>query len=334
MKAVVVRGSGVEVEDLPDPVISEGEILVEMRVCGVCGTDLYKLKSRTAAEGTVLGHELAGVVRQSRVPHLSEGDHVFVPHHVPCGRCGLCLRDSPTMCPEFKVNCMKPGGFSQLVRVLGPSAQRGVRKLREDIPFATAAMVEPLGCCVRSVRRSGMESGDTVLVVGSGQVGTYHILMALRLGAGRVIACDVDERRLEGAMGAGAEICVNASNGDPAEEILEKSGGGANVAFVTSENPAAFTTAVMTVRDGGTVVIFAHGESPFAFDSNRILEGERTVTSSYSSTPDDHNIVIDMILNGKIKSGLLDTISFSLDDAVAAIEAAKTGQALRVLIEG
>lgn len=334
MKVVVVRNGGVDVADLPDPIISEGEILVEMRSSGVCGTDLYKLRSRTAAEGTVLGHELAGVVKQSRVPHLSEGDRVFVPHHIPCGRCRLCLRGSPTMCLEFKVNCMDPGGFSQLVRVLGPSAKRGVKKLRKDISFATAAMVEPLGCCVRSVKRSGMESGDTVLVVGSGQVGTYHILMALGLGAGRVIACDVDERRLEGAMVAGAEICVNASSGDPAREILEKSDGGVDAAFVTSENPAAFTTAAMTVRDGGTVVIFAHGESPFTFDSNRILKGERTVTSSYSSTPDDHDIVIDMILNGKIKADLLDTMSFSLDDAVAAIEAAKTGQALRVILEG
>lgn len=333
MKAAVVRGSGVEVAELPRPVISEGEILVAMRVCGVCGTDLYKLRSAAAADGTVLGHELAGVVRESRVGHLSEGDRVFVPHHIPCGRCRLCLRDSPTMCPEFKTNCMDPGGFAQFVRVLGPSAQGGVRKVPPDVPLADAALVEPLGCCVRSVKRSGMKPGDTVLIVGAGQVGTYHIMMSLALGAGRVIACDIDEKRLESAEAAGAHAGVDASAGDPVATILDESGGGVDAAFVTSESPKAFSTAVGSVRDGGTVVVFAHGEDTFRFDPNPMLEGEKTITASYSSTPEDHGVVLDMILARHLGSERIDTTSFSLEDAAGAIETARTRRALRVLIE-
>lgn len=333
MRAAVVRGSGLQVTDLAEPVISEGEILVSMRVCGVCGTDLYKLRSGTTADNVVLGHELAGVVLESRVSHLSPNDHVFVPHHVPCGKCNLCLAGSPTMCQKFKVNCMDPGGFVQRLRVLAPSAQMGVRKLPSGIPFADAALIEPLGCCVRSVRRSGMESGDTVLIVGAGQVGTYHIMMSLALGAGRAIACDIDKTRLEGATVAGAHVSVDALIGDPVRTILDESGGGVDVAFVTSENPEAFSTAIRAVREGGTVVLFAHGEDTFHFEPNHMLEGERTITASYSSTPEDHGVVIDMIAGGTLHADRVDVLRFPLEEASAAVEAARTGQALRVIIE-
>lgn len=333
MRAAVVRGSGLQVTDLPEPVISEGEILVGMRVCGVCGTDLYKLRSRAAPDGVVLGHELAGVVLQSRVGHLSEGDHVFVPHHIPCGKCKFCLKGSPTMCPEFKVNRMDPGGFAQSVRILAPGAQAGVRKLPPEVAFAEAALVEPLGCCVRSVRRSGMQPGDTVLIVGAGQVGTYHIMMSLALGAGRVIACDIDAKRLEGAEAAGAHAVVGTS-GNPVRTILDESGGGVDAAFVTSESSGAFSTAVGSVREGGTVVLFAHGENAFSFDPNPVLKGERTITASYSSTPEDHSIVLDMIAGGTLETGNIDTLKFPLEEAPEAVDAAKTGQVLRVIIEG
>lgn len=332
MRAAVVRGSRLQVTDLPEPDISEDEILVGMRVCGVCGTDLYKLRSRTVSDGAVLGHEFAGVVRQSRVSDLSEGDRVFVPHHIPCGKCELCLNGSPTMCPEFKINRMDPGGFAQFIRVLAPGAQAGVKKLPPEIAFTDAALIEPLGCCVRSVRRSGMQPGDTVLVVGAGQVGTYHIMMSLALGADRVIACDIDAKRLEGAEAAGAQIVVDA-NGDPIRTILDKSSGGVDAAFVTSESSGAFATAVGSVREGGTVVLFAHGENQFSFDPNHVLKGERTITASYSSTPKDHSIVLDMIVDGTLETSRIDTLRFPLEEAPEAADAAGTGQVLRVIIE-
>jgi L-iditol 2-dehydrogenase len=332
MRAAVVRGSGVEVTTLSDPVIFEGEVLIEMRVCGVCGTDLFKLRNATVSDGTVLGHEVAGVVRESRTEHLSPGDRVFVPHHVPCGECKLCRRGNPPMCPEFKINCMDPGGLSELIRVLAPSASRGVRVLPDGMTLSAGALIEPLACCLRSVRRSGMKPGDTVLVVGAGQVGTYHIMTAAALEAGRIIACDIDGGRLEAARAAGANDTVDASAGDPVRSVLEILPDGVDAAFVTSESPAAASTAIETIREGGTVVLFAHGEAEIGFDPNRFLKGERTITASYSSSPEDHEAVMQMISDGRFDPGRLETLDFTLAEAARAVEAARSGQALRVVV--
>jgi L-iditol 2-dehydrogenase len=334
MRAAVVRGGVVEVTTVPEPSVSEGEILVEMRVCGVCGTDLYKLTHRTVPDGTVLGHELAGVVRRSRVAHLSEGDPVFVPHHVPCGTCRICARGNPPMCPAFKTNCMDPGGLAESVRVLGLSAANGVRRLPDGMSFTSGALIEPLACCLRSVERSGMKQGDTILVVGAGQVGSYHIMTAAALGAGRIIACDVDDRRLRSALSLGAHETVNASSGDAVRAALEICPGGVDASFVTSESPLAAATAIEVVREGGTAVLFAHGESDISFDPNRLLKGERTITASYSSTPEDHGTVMDMIADGRFELDRLETLRFPLDDAASAVEAAQGRKALRVVVTG
>ncbi len=333
MKAAVARGSGVEVTSVPDPVISDGEILVEMRVCGVCGTDLFKLRNRTVPDGTVLGHEVAGVVRDSRIDTLSPGDRVFVPHHVPCGECRVCRRGNPPMCADFKVNCMDPGGWCELIRVLPPSAAKGVRVLPDGMDFAAGALIEPLACCLRSVDRSGMQPGDTVLVVGAGQVGSYHIMTAAARGAGRIIACDIDAVRLEAARTIGAHDTVDASAGGAAEAVQELCPGGVDAAFVTSESRAAAVTAIESIREGGTVVLFAHGEEEIGFDPNRLLKGERTITASYSSSPDDHLAVMEMLSDGRFDPGRLETVRFPLARAADAVRAAQDRQALRIVVE-
>jgi L-iditol 2-dehydrogenase len=333
MKAAVTRGSGVEVTSVPDPAPSDGEILVEMRVCGVCGTDLYKLRNRTVPDGTVLGHEVTGVVRQSRIDTLSPGDRVFVPHHVPCGECRICRRGNPPMCADYKLNCMDPGGWCELIRVLPPSAARGVRVLPDGMDLAVGALIEPLACCLRSVDRSGMQPGDTVLVVGAGQVGTYHIMTAAARGAGRIIACDIDPAKLESARAAGAHETVDASAGDAAGAVEKLCPGGVDAAFVTSESRAAAVTAIESIREGGCAVLFAHGEEEIGFDPNRLLKGERTITGSYSSSPDDHEAVMEMLSDGRFDARMLDPVRFSLDDAADAVRAAQDRKALRIIVE-
>jgi L-iditol 2-dehydrogenase len=300
---------------------------------GVCGTDLYKLRNRTVSDGTVLGHEVAGVVRESRTDALSPGDRVFVPHHVPCGECKICLRGNPPMCPDYKQNCMDPGGWCELIRVLPPSAARGVRVLPDGMDFVVGALIEPLACCLRSVNRSGMQPGDTVLVVGAGQVGTYHIMTAAARGAGTIIACDIDPAKLESAKTAGAHETVNASAGNAVETIERLCPGGADAAFVTSESRAAAATAIESIREGGSAVLFAHGEQEICFDPNRLLKGERTITASYSSSPADHREVMDMLSDGRFDAKLLEPVRYSLEDAADAVRAARDRQALRIILE-
>ncbi len=236
------------------------------------------------------------------------------------------------MCAEFKKNCMDPGGFAELIRVMEPSATSGVKKIPDSASFIMGSLIEPLGCCVRSVERSGMQTGDSVLVVGTGQVGSYHILTALALGAGKVLACDISKERLKAAQKIGAHSIINVSDGDPVDAVFDECRGGVDVAFVTSESPQAVATAVSAIREGGTAVLFAHGDGSATFDVNWILKGERTITASYSSTPGNHEKALELMLEGKLGVDCIETVSFALEEADEAVEAARTGKALRVIL--
>src|SRR5437762_8188111 len=163
MRAGVYRGSGqVVVEDVPVPEISEGEVLIRVGACGICGTDVKKVRHGLVRPPQILGHEIAGTVQKigTGVQLWAVGDRVISFHHVPCGDCFYCERQLSSQCPEYKKVGVTAGfdpnggGFAEYVRVMPRIVQRGMIRVRDDVSFAEASFVEPVNTCLNVKRKA------------------------------------------------------------------------------------------------------------------------------------------------------------------------------------
>ena len=212
------NNSDVRVEEMPIPDVGPGALLIKVIASGICGSDImewYRIKKAPL----VLGHELAGEVVEvgDDVDGFAVGDRVFSTHHVPCDECHTCLHGYHTACEVFHgENNFAPGGFAEYLRVSGRSVHKGTIKLPDEVSYEQGSFIEPLGTVVRGLREATIEPGDSVLVLGSGLIGLLHIKSAQALGAGRIIATDIHDYRLQAARDYGAEHTVRADEDVPA----------------------------------------------------------------------------------------------------------------------
>src|SRR5512140_624094 len=210
MKAAKVFAPGdVRVVDMDEPAIGPGEILVDMKAVGLCGSDITDWYVATKAPA-VLGHETAGVVAAvgEGVDNVAPGDRVFVHHHVSCGHCRSCLKGDDVECSAWRPNRLHPGGLAERVRVEELAVRRDTLKLPDHLDFEDGALVEPVACAVKAVARGGVSPGDSVLVIGLGSNGVLLSLLARRAGAMRVLGSDPDpeRRRMAARFGVAESI--------------------------------------------------------------------------------------------------------------------------------
>jgi len=192
MKAVVLRGPGALVtEEWARPDIGPGELLVRLRGCGLCGSDIAKIASPPATLPVVVGHEVVGEVAAAGAgAPFAVGERVVTAHHVPCGTCHYCARGSASMCRTFKASNLDPGGFAEFVRVPAENARHATFSLPDQVSDEAASFVEPLACCLRAVKRARVEAGDTAVVVGLGSIGCLFVQILKSVGAS-VVGVDV-----------------------------------------------------------------------------------------------------------------------------------------------
>lgn len=329
-------GRRTQVEERPLAPPQAGELLLKVRVVGLCGTDLFKLDNGTVEPGTVLGHELVGEVAGvgAGVSDFRDGDRIAVPHHVACGHCALCRRGAVTMCEVFKENLLAPGGFADHVVVRARATTHAARKLPDDLADEVAVFMEPAACVLRGVRHADVEPRGTVVVQGGGGMGLLHLLVLRALHPQlRVVVIDpIDERRqLARALGAHGA----ASPGEEAcQATMESSGGlGADAVFDTVGGAALLDAALALSRRGGTVVLFAHAPEgePAGFDLNTLFKHEQRVLGSYSGGLEDQSEVFSMMLDGKLDPSPLVSHRLPLVDFDAGVEIARQRQALKIL---
>ena len=343
MKAVLLRRrpgaaeASAQLEDVPLPRLSEGELMVSMRACGLCGTDIEKLHGQYTAAMPVLGHEATGIVSavQGEAGGFREGDRVFPHHHVPCHRCYYCLHGNETMCKEYKTSNIEPGGFSEFFRV--PSwnvAGGGVLKLPPNVGFEEASMIEPAACCIRALDRCSVEPDDRVLVVGAGPLGMTHALLLLSMKA-RVLLSDVSATRLEFAAGLGVQSTVDATKTEVPAFVREETGGrGADLAIVASGNPKAIVQALRSVRKGGKVCLFGVPVkgSVLDYDFSEIFNSEVSVISSYAATDRETAKALLLMAERRVELGSLITNRYALSDFDKAVEAASRGEGMKTVV--
>jgi L-iditol 2-dehydrogenase len=349
MRAVVYRGvNDMRVETVPVPRIGPGELLVRVATCGICGTDLKKIHTGSHSAPRIFGHEMAGTVVETGegVARYEVGERVVVHHHVPCGNCYYCRKQTPTQCELYKkvgvTAGFEPsgGGFAEYIRVMNWIVNgRGVVRIPDGVPFEQAAFVEPLNTVLKGVKLLDLRSDDTVLVIGQGPIGLMHAALAHRTGA-RVLTSDLYPERH--AIAARFGLCdpIHAGSENVVERVFaETDRRGADAVILAVGGNALIKTAMDAVRPGGRVMLFAqtqHGEA--TIDPGAVCMDEKTLMGSYSSSFEILDEVTDLAFVG-YRNGfdLTQLIShrFPLEQAVEAIEIASHPKAdsMKIMLE-
>ena len=347
MRAAVYRGvNDVRMETVPVPEIGPGEVLVKIHTCGICGTDLKKISHRIALRPTYLRtrdvrHHRA---RRRGSRRLRVGDRVMAYHHIPCGECYYCRKQTFAQCETYKkVGCTagfapSGGGFAEYIRVMDWIVRGGLVKIPDGVPFEQAAFIEPVNTCYKAIESLNLQPDETVLVIGQGPIGILLAALAKKTGA-TVLTSDLYPERHAIAARFGLNHPLDARGDVVAAAKAATEGRGADVALLAVGGNALIKVAMDAIRPGGRVVLFAqtqHGEAPF--DPAAVCMDEKTLMGSYSSSVAFNEEVNRLVFEG-YRSGLdltqLISHRFSLEDAVAAIDLASHPQAdsMKIVIQ-
>jgi L-iditol 2-dehydrogenase len=340
LKAALISIKGeVQLQDLPLPKIGAGDLLVHMRACGVCGTDLEKIRGEHITP-PILGHEVAGDIAQvgEGVRGFQKGDRVVVHHHVSCGSCSYCKLGLETLCDAYPKSNLDPCGFAEYFRVPSTLVEGGtVYHLPESMSYEEGSQVEPTACCIRALRKAGVEAGNSVCVFGVGPVGLTHLQLTRVYGAALVIAVDVLGNRRELAVKLGADKALDPTNDDVPVTVSSLTQGlGSDFAIVATGNLKAIEQAFSSVRKAGKVVLFgapARG-ARISLDVSRLFLHEIKFESSYSTSETEMRMALELIENRRIRPSTLITHRLPLAKATDAFKLAEKGEgAVKVVVE-
>lgn len=310
MKVAQVKENKIIVSEIDDIKLDgrRGAIVMTLG-CGLCGSDIVKFRHKIVHDGAVLGHEIvAEILEINSDTKFKKGDRIVTSHHIPCGECNFCRHGNVSMCEHFKKTNIFPGGFSEKVFVSEEHLQNVAYLVPENMPDEEISFYEPLGCCIRAIKRCALQKDDTALIVGLGSIG---LLMGegLKAMGYKVYGCDLIPERIELAKKMGIE---------PFDFSFEVDG-----VFMTSGADKAIDTALKAVRAGGKILVFSSTPLSNGYPNNEIYYKELTVLGSYSPSPADLKDSFDLLASGKVNvKGLttvypLDKIQQAFDDTVA-----------------
>jgi L-iditol 2-dehydrogenase len=337
MKAALVRSlDDIEVVDLPMPEIGDGDLLVEMKAVGLCGSDLapWYVASKAPA---VLGHEPAGVVAAvgKGVAGFRPGDRVFVHHHAACGRCRFCAAGEPVMCPSWRPNRLHPGGLAEYFRAEAATVATDTLSIPAGLSFEDGALIEPVACAVKAVDRGGVRRGDTVAVIGLGSSGVLLGLLAREEGAARLLGSDPDPERRTAALRLGFDRVLDPAEGLAGIARAETDGRGADAIFVLPYASSAFEAAMEAAAPAGRVVFYSPvpPETRWSLAPNSAYLRDLTLRYSYSCGAGELRRALSLIQRGVVRAERIVTHRVPLDRAPEAFRLARSrGEVLKVVV--
>jgi len=308
MKALLMKKyMELELTEMPEPEIGPDELLVRVKACGICGSDVHGFDGSTGRRipPLVMGHEAAGVVERvgSAVSQFQPGDRVTFDSTVYCGNCFFCRRGEVNLCDRRQVlgvacqEFRRHGAFAEYVAV----PERITYKLPDAVPFEHAAMTEAVSIAVHAVNLTPLRLGDTAVVVGSGMIGLLAI-QALRLaGCGRIIAVDIDGAKLKMASALGADSLVDAKATDALGAVRDLTGGrGADVALEIVGASASVQTAIGAVKKGGAVTLVGNLSPKVELPLQTVVTRQIRFTGSCASCG-EYPACIELLARGAIR---------------------------------
>lgn len=299
MKTAIIKENKIVIKETPTINLEDRSgAIIKTSGCGLCGSDIVKFRQKLVKDGTVLGHEIVGeIIEINSITDFKTGDKIASAHHIPCFDCVYCKNENYSMCEHFKVTNIVPGGFSEYIYISEEHLQNVAVKIPDNLTEIEASFYEPLGCCIRAVKRGGLLPNSKVLVVGLGSIG---ILMAQALKAygAEVFGCDILQNRIDKAD----ELGIKSYNS------LEIENFGVDAVFMTAGADSTIDLAVKNVRDGGKIIVFASTPKNSGFANNEIYYRELTVMGSYSPSPADLKDSMKLLESGKVNVKNISTV--------------------------
>lgn len=321
MKAAQVNGSRIVVKEIDD-IKLEGRkgAIVNVLGCGLCGSDIVKFKHNLVSDGAVLGHEIVAIIDEiNSDTNFKIGDKIVSSHHIPCFECTYCKHGNYSMCSHFKETNILPGGFSEKVFLSEEHLKNVAYKVPASLSDEEISFYEPLGCCVRAIKRTQLQQGDNILVVGLGSIGLI-MAEAIKAMGYRVFACDILDDRIELANKMGIES-FNSRDLNLFERFIKEktSNLGVDAVFMTSGADKAIDVALQTIKLGGKILVFSSTPNNMGYANNEIYYKELTVLGSYSPSPKDLEDSFILLASGKVNVKNL-TTSYPIDKIQEAFE--------------
>ncbi len=343
MKALLLTApSRLEYTDFPDPRPAAGEVLLRIRACGICGSDIHGWDGSSGRRNPplIMGHEAAGEIAAvgAGVTDWRPGDRVTFDSTIYCGACPYCRSGQVNLCESRRVVGVSPAGYKQhgaFAEQLALPA-RGLYRLPDNLSYPHAAMIEPVSIAVHAVRRAGVKPADTAVVVGAGMIGLF-VVQALRwAGAQRIVAVDLAESRLALARELGATRTFKSDACDVAAEVAKITGGrGADLAFEVVGLSATVNLALQTLRRGGSAVLVGNlSPTTKDFPLQAVVTRELSVFGTCGSAG-EYPLCLDLLARGVIRVEPMITAVAPLSEGVAwfgKLSAKDGGQYMKVIL--
>src|SRR6266853_88364 len=345
MRAGVYREKGiVRVEEVPVPEVADGEVLIKVAACGICGTDIKKIYHAYVPPPQILGHEVAGtVVATGRgIAKWKLGDRVMSFHHIPCGKCFYCERRLFSQCKQYKTTGLtggftpNGGGCVEYGKAIPWVADRGIIALPDNVSFEEATFIEPINTILKAVQKARVTEGESVLIAGCGPIGLQFLMVAKLEGAKLYTSDPVAVRRAK-SLTLGALESFDPSDGKLVEQIKARTEGrGADAGLVAVAHPSVVVDALAAARPAGRVLLFAANDpvTRIEFPAAAVGIDEKEILGSYSAAVDIQEEAAALVLQKKLPVMDIVTHRFPLDNIQEALELAArpTAQSLKILI--
>lgn len=325
MKALLLKEyMQLEVAEVPEPELGPEDLLVRVRACGICGSDIHGMDGSTGRRvpPLVMGHEAAGVIAKvgSAVTQWKVNDRITFDSMISCGKCSFCRSGHTNLCDNRMVlgvstgEYRRHGAFAEYVAV----PQHICYKLPDELSFEHAALIEAVSVAVHAVEVTPVHLGDTAVVVGAGMIGVLTVQAAKNAGCTTVYAVDLDDSKLELAKQLGAADGFNPKNCDPAAEILKRTNGrGADIVLEAVGATEPIKTALACVRKGGTVTLIGNVTPKIDLNLQSVVTREIRLQGTCGSNG-EYPACIDLLVKGLIKVDPIISAKVPLEEAASA----------------
>jgi (R,R)-butanediol dehydrogenase/meso-butanediol dehydrogenase/diacetyl reductase len=341
VRAALITGARqIELVEVPEPHPAPGGVVVDIRYCGVCGTDVGAYRTGMPSHPSLFGHEWTGTVRDvgDEAGGLAPGDRVVVAVRAPCGVCPDCAAGRPGSCRAARAMLLgrdplapPHGGFAPALAV---AAERLVR-VHPQLSDEEAALIEPASVAHRGVRRSGVGLGDVAVVQGAGPIGLLTLQFARAAGAATVVVIEPDPGRRAAAREVGADL-VLAPGDEAVAGVLDVTGGaGGDVVFECAGHPPLLQAAVDLTRHGGVTAMLGYIEEAATIDPSRWLGKDITMVASVGFARQDQHSAMSLIADGRVRVSPLHSRTVNLEELGGVLQELAAGRSsdTKVLVD-
>jgi L-iditol 2-dehydrogenase len=345
MKAMVVEDyDKMSVCEVEKPGIGDNDVLLRVRACAICGSDIRILHSgnKRVKFPAIIGHEISGDVVEvgKNVTKFKTGDRISMGADVPCGECAFCEAGIGNNCQiNYAIGYQFQGGFAEYMPLNKTTVDFGpVHKMPEHMSYEEGALAEPLACVLNALELSPVRLGDTAVVIGAGPLGCMMVNVMKKMGPAKIILVQRSRHRLEMAKKTvNADVFVCSGEEDPVKRVLAETNGlGADVVITACPSPEAQQDAVNMAKNRAYINFFGglpKERENVVLNTNIIHYKELFITGAHGAMPRHHQKAVDLIASGTIDVKPYITQSFPLDQVKEAFARAESHEGMRVVVK-